>query len=190
MASRFTRVHHFNASKESLSKDKCMVVEEKQLYLRVGVETKKHAWVFNDYPSDGTGPVLRILSYTLGQHYANLESFWSERFNWLSARTTSFKCYTNAVDMNYIIPVSFLLLSLPTQHHSSLFRKFWIKLTLSFTEISRLFSCATFTKLFLALRWTENLLAYLYAGSTMIVIRYKLLHYNKNKRIVNSNNKN
>lgn len=152
---------------------------------------KKHAWVFNDYPSDGTGPVLRILSYTLRQHYANLDSFLSVRFNWFSARTTSFKCYTNAVDMNYIIPVSFLWLSLSTQHHSSLFRKFWIKLTFSFTEISRLFSCATVTKLFLALRstenlGTENLLAYLYAGNTMIIIRYELLHYNKNKRIVNS----
>ena len=85
-----------------------MVVEEKQLYLRVGVETKKHAWVFNDCPSDGTGPVLGILSYTLRQHYANLESFLSVRFNWFSAWTTSFKCYTNAVDMNYIIAVSFL----------------------------------------------------------------------------------
>ena len=59
--------------------------------------------------SDGTGLIRRILSYTLRQLYANLlESFLSERFNWFSARTASFKCYTNAVDMNYIIPVSFL----------------------------------------------------------------------------------
>lgn len=98
----------------------------------------------------------------------------------------------NAIPTQLTWTISFLFLffnSLPTQHLSSLFRKFWIKLTFSFTEISRLFSCATFPKLFLALRWIENLLAYLYAGSTMIVIRYKLLHYNKNKRIVNSNNK-
>ena len=80
-----------------------------------GFETQKNMLEFSMpiHWSDGTGPVLRILSYRLRQHYANLlESFLSERFNWLSARTASFKCYTNAVDMNYIIPVSFLYLSL------------------------------------------------------------------------------
>ena len=54
-----------------------MVVEERQPYLRRGVETKKNMLEF----SNGTGPVVRILSYTLRQHYANLESFLSVRFN-------------------------------------------------------------------------------------------------------------